>query len=100
MEMEGESSQLHHSAEMPVDKEHGMHKRVMTRDGRVSDHNLYGNLTGVQNRVNTSIAESSSQKTKHFTLSKGSLDAQSKSNNIMSELNSDSGRASLATATD
>lgn len=47
MEMEGESQLLHQSAEIPVNKEHGMHKRVMTRDGRVSDHNLYGNLTGI-----------------------------------------------------
>ena len=31
-------------------------QRMMTSEGRVSDNNLYGNLTGVKNRIATSVA--------------------------------------------
>ena len=35
-------------------------QRLMTSEGRISTHNLYGNLTGVQNRNVTAIGSGSS----------------------------------------
>lgn len=84
-------------------------KRTMTSEGRVSSHNLYGNLTGTHNRVATSIGTSSAGSNSieqnhspniQFKLqnSKNSVDAQSKSNLLLSsELNSDPGRNSIVT---
>ena len=57
-------------------------QRLMTSEGRISTQNLYGNLTGVQNRHTTVIGSSSGSV--HHSKDGSREDALEKRSNMMS----------------
>ena len=77
-----------------------INQRVMTRDGRVSDQNLYGNLTGTHNRIANSVGSNKPSIVEDYAKQTSShIELTTSSNNLRSDLQSDTGRGSLVTTT-